>query len=255
MHSPKRIAAIAPLAGNANPLYTQKITHIPVWNTHGMRDKLVDYYLSQHLVDSLRYFGGKVRNHAVPDAGHNVWTYRYDSPEFWKWFLAQRRQPVRNPKNALKFNDQGISQGRMLRLPPLSLVYKDLTQEWEKEQPPNNSSKVRPLYQLVYNYPKLTPVGPHLFVPLKKRTRIGLLVKPATNKEKLGPMKVEKLEMRKVYSVFYSGPRTKATNALTAATNLARKKKLTPTGRTLTRVWWDDWHNGQCFREFWIEVK
>lgn len=255
MHSPDRLAAIAPLAGNANPIGTQKITHIPVWNRHGVRDPLVDFHLSALLVEMLDYFGGGVYFDAVSDAGHNVWSKPYGDPYFWRWLVGQRRRPPRVPENALLFDDRGLTAPTVKLLPPFAMIGSEIARTWDAADPQENSRLVSPIYQCVYDNPDLKVYGPHIhFMTAGQKTRVGVPVRPSPT-GKLEPYTVWNLSARKALSVFYSGPRSDVNEARREAIERARSDGHSLTGKVITRVWWEDRHDGSCFVEWWMSIE
>jgi len=64
---------------------------VPTWVFHGAKDNLVPLKESQAMVDALKAAGGNPKFTIYPEAGHDSWTETYDSAEFWKWLLDQRR--------------------------------------------------------------------------------------------------------------------------------------------------------------------
>jgi len=89
---PNRFAAIAPICGKGDPKKVAAIKDVPTWVFHGGKDKLVPLKASQVMVEALKAAGAAPKFTVYPDAGHDSWTATYNSAEFWKWLLAQRRK-------------------------------------------------------------------------------------------------------------------------------------------------------------------
>lgn len=47
---------------------------------------------SKKAVKALKAIGGDARLTIYADAGHDCWTKAYDDPEFYQWFLEDRRE-------------------------------------------------------------------------------------------------------------------------------------------------------------------
>ncbi len=88
---PKRFAAIAPICGKGDASKVDVLKDVPTWVFHGAKDNLVPLKESQAMVDALKAAGGNPKFTIYPEAGHDSWTETYDSAEFWKWLLDQRR--------------------------------------------------------------------------------------------------------------------------------------------------------------------
>jgi len=88
---PTRFAAIAPICGKGDPAKVAVLKDVPTWVFHGAKDNVVPLKESQVMVDALRAAGGNPKFTIYPEAGHDSWTETYNSEEFWKWLLDQRR--------------------------------------------------------------------------------------------------------------------------------------------------------------------
>jgi len=100
---PDLIAAIAPICGGSDwfhgfPLRALRLWQMPVWAFHGAKDQVVPPSGSRELVEALQALGGPARLTIYPDAGHDSWTAAYESPELYRWLLAQRLGLRRQPK-------------------------------------------------------------------------------------------------------------------------------------------------------------
>ncbi|MEN6357823.1 MAG: dienelactone hydrolase family protein [Armatimonadota bacterium] len=92
---PERLAAIAPICGGGNPANAPLIKDIPMWVFHGDADPTVPLEKSQEMVDAVRSAGGSPKFTIYPSVEHDCWTATYESDEFWKWLLGQRRSSGR----------------------------------------------------------------------------------------------------------------------------------------------------------------
>ena len=88
---PARFAAIAPICGGGNPKNGALIKDIPMWVFHGDKDSAVPLSESQEMVDAVKAAGGNPKFTIYPGVGHDSWTATYNSDEFWKWLLDQKR--------------------------------------------------------------------------------------------------------------------------------------------------------------------
>jgi predicted esterase len=98
---PHRFAAVAVMSGAGDPGDVERIKDLPVWIFHGQLDPVVPVYEAHRMFDALQKIGGRVRMTIEPNAYHNSWTYAYNLPELYAWFLQQRRgqpmQPTTKP--------------------------------------------------------------------------------------------------------------------------------------------------------------
>jgi len=93
---PDIFAAIAPVCGGGDPLWAEKLKHIPTWIFHGAKDETVPLTLSETMAEALRQVGGQVTITVYPDTGHDSWTATYSNPELYKWFLTHRANDPHN---------------------------------------------------------------------------------------------------------------------------------------------------------------
>ena len=94
-NAPHRFAAIAPICGNGETAWTERLVHLPVWAFHGAKDKGSPVEKTQAMYDAHKKFGGNPKLTIYPEAGHNAWTETYNNPEFYEWLLAQKRVPAK----------------------------------------------------------------------------------------------------------------------------------------------------------------
>jgi len=91
---PDRWAAAAPICGAGDPTTVQPIAdaRLPIWVYQGGRDPVVQTEYVLRTVRALEAAGHPdVRFTVHEDLGHNVWTRVYQSEDFYRWLLAQRR--------------------------------------------------------------------------------------------------------------------------------------------------------------------
>ena len=88
---PDRFAAIAPICGGGRADQVARISHVPTWVFHGALDTGVPLSRSVTMVDALKKAGGNVKFTVYPNAKHDSWTETYNNPEFYGWFLEQKR--------------------------------------------------------------------------------------------------------------------------------------------------------------------
>lgn len=96
---PERFAAIAPIAGGYQykshevPEDVCRLKDLPIWAFHGEKDKDVEPYHSEVLVDAIQACGGNARLTLYPETGHQVtWWNAYADPALYEWFLENSKQ-------------------------------------------------------------------------------------------------------------------------------------------------------------------
>lgn len=88
---PERFAAIVPICGGGNKLLAWKLTKIPIWAFHGVKDPTVPVQESQRMVDAVNAAGGKALLTLYPDVAHEAWAPAYQNQEMWDWMFQQHR--------------------------------------------------------------------------------------------------------------------------------------------------------------------
>lgn len=285
MASPDRFAALAPVCGNANPILAQRIAHIPVWNTHGTADPLVDFYLSAHMHLMLERFGADHEFDARVGEGHTVWQHRYEDDAFWGWFLAQTRPQHRLPQRPIVFDANGLSAGELIDLPTLALAHQELGRSWDGVAPQANSRIAGNFYQPIYELVSHEGVhGPHGFGEVDGVLSAGVLVRAdsvpdgtrriglstesfnrnlrrdrragdANLRERPDQLQIVPFEFERVWAVWFAGERSAFDTALRSARESAAAAGHSVVGEPWTRVWWDSWDDGSCVREIWLGVE
>lgn len=88
---PELFAAIIPICGGGNPRDIWKLRHMPIWNFHGGKDKLVPIEASHRLIETIKPINPNVRFTIYPETGHSSWIKAYNEPELYKWMLSQKK--------------------------------------------------------------------------------------------------------------------------------------------------------------------
>ncbi|MCB8933370.1 MAG: alpha/beta hydrolase-fold protein [Fimbriimonadaceae bacterium] len=90
--SPKRFAAIAPIAGWASRWIASTIKEIPIWSTHGDADPAVPLDQEAPLIAALKEAGADVRFDVIAGGTHDVWSDVYAGDALYAWLLEHRRK-------------------------------------------------------------------------------------------------------------------------------------------------------------------
>lgn len=96
-------AAVAPVCGFIGELRAtasdetlsslgQALRDTPIWAFHGGADEVVPPERSREIVAAIQSAGGSARLTEFPNVKHNCWDQVYESAEFWRWLLSQRRE-------------------------------------------------------------------------------------------------------------------------------------------------------------------
>ena len=98
--SPRKWAAIVPMAGGGDPKIAANLNKTRIWAFHGAADPIVRIATTRNMIEAVRKAGGKPAFTTVTNIGHDVWKAAYSYPPLVNW-LKDPRQPI--PKNvALK---------------------------------------------------------------------------------------------------------------------------------------------------------
>jgi len=89
--SPRRFAALVPVAAAGDPSAVCALKEMPVWAFHNRDDPVVPLAKDQAGIDALTKCGGTARLTVFDARGHDAWTAAYAKPELYEWLLAQRR--------------------------------------------------------------------------------------------------------------------------------------------------------------------
>jgi len=102
-HSPKRLAAIAPVVGGIGPggpkdvtpdlkNWAKNLAKVPVYAFAGGKDRVVPAERSERMVaEILKAGGNQAKIKVFPDAGHNARQLVYSSEEFYDWIFSQSK--------------------------------------------------------------------------------------------------------------------------------------------------------------------
>ncbi len=94
-HTPERFAALAPICGGGNPIWAERLAHVPIWVFHGAKDDVVPIRRSEEMVEALEQKGGSVQFTVYPEAEHDAWTETYANDGLYEWLLEQKRETKR----------------------------------------------------------------------------------------------------------------------------------------------------------------
>ncbi len=93
---PQYFAAAVPIAGAYKfrskeiPENICDIKNLPVWAFHGAKDKSVEAWQTEILVDTLKACGSTLRFTLYPEADHvQSWILAYADPELYTWLFSQ----------------------------------------------------------------------------------------------------------------------------------------------------------------------
>lgn len=100
---PERFAAIAPVCGYGDPAaVADKLTGLPIWAFHGLKDTVVPAVQSQSMVEAIMQRRASVVSPApapkltlFPEADHNAWDPAYRATgddDLWQWLSTFERK-------------------------------------------------------------------------------------------------------------------------------------------------------------------
>lgn len=90
--APKRFAAIAPICGAGDPTDAARLTELPVWAFHGLKDDTVPPRHSQEMIGALQRAGAReARLTLYPTAGHDSWSATYTNAALYAWLLSHKQ--------------------------------------------------------------------------------------------------------------------------------------------------------------------
>jgi predicted peptidase len=85
---PHLFARLMPLCAGGDPMWTIRMTTLPIWAFHGARDPVVSVVRSRELKAALEKAGGSMRYTEFPEATHNCWDRAYGEAETAAWLLG-----------------------------------------------------------------------------------------------------------------------------------------------------------------------
>ena len=97
-YQPDRFAALVPICGGGDPIWTHRFAHVATWVFHGGKDSVVAPARSERMVEAMKKSGGDVKYTVYPEAGHDSWTEAYADPQLYQWLLEQKRMPKKPEK-------------------------------------------------------------------------------------------------------------------------------------------------------------
>lgn len=86
---PKKIAAAAPICGGGPPEMAHKMTDVPIWAFHGLKDDVVQPRFSINMVRAIQREGGLAKITLYPDANHNSWDPTFAEPDYLPWLFSK----------------------------------------------------------------------------------------------------------------------------------------------------------------------
>lgn len=88
---PEKIAASLPICGGGPPEMAKKMTEVPIWAFHGVKDNVVHPRYSRRMVESVQKAGGKAKITLYPDANHNSWDPAFSESKFLSWMFSKSK--------------------------------------------------------------------------------------------------------------------------------------------------------------------
>jgi beta-glucosidase len=86
---PEKIAAAAPICGGGPPEMAHKMTEVPIWAFHGLKDDVVQPRFSINMVRAVQREGGLAKITLFPDANHNSWDPTFATPDYLPWLFSK----------------------------------------------------------------------------------------------------------------------------------------------------------------------
>ncbi len=86
---PEKIAAAAPICGGGPPEMAHKMTDVPIWAFHGLKDDVVQPRFSINMVRAIQREGGLAKITLYPDANHNSWDPAFAEPDYLPWMFSK----------------------------------------------------------------------------------------------------------------------------------------------------------------------
>lgn len=91
---PEIFAAAVPVCGGGDIAMASRITHVPVWAFHGLKDKVVLPERSTDMVHAVNSYGGNARLTLYCSVAHNVWLRAYRDETMMRWLFSQTKQKI-----------------------------------------------------------------------------------------------------------------------------------------------------------------
>jgi predicted esterase len=124
---PNQLAAIVPIAGEAQYINSCNFSHIPLWAFHGDADGVVSYHADKITVDEYNNCTPKPspigKFTTYPGVGHDSWTMTYDGSaghDIYTWMLQFSKTGGTPPANAAPTANAGSD--KTITLPTASLT-------------------------------------------------------------------------------------------------------------------------------------
>ena len=88
---PEKVTAAVPICGGGPTEMAYKMTNVPIWAFHGVKDDVVHPRYSRNMVTAVQKKGGKARITLFPDANHNSWDPAFNDPMFLRWLFSKSK--------------------------------------------------------------------------------------------------------------------------------------------------------------------
>jgi len=234
MHSPQRIAAIAPTAGTGNLLEAYKIAHIPAWFVHGLADNAGR---SIRMSEWLRRCGAEPRLTLIPGGGHMDTFSELEKPEFWTWMASHRRTQPPSGLEAPAFGQDGLTRVERGDLPAQRLLHAGATGGTDAPPAQFNESLERRLYEAACGAGLACGTPMVLIRPGAEASEVsaGILVRGAADVPER--LHVTELPAARCARVLYRGPADSLADTCGRLREQLRAEGARPTGELRCLYW------------------
>ena len=93
---PNLFAAIMPLSPHHGPYsylsLAKKVKHLPIWMSHGNKDKISSYELAKQMADTLTYMGANIKFRTEKNVGHWGWDSIFKDSIAMSWLLSWKKK-------------------------------------------------------------------------------------------------------------------------------------------------------------------
>ncbi|MDA1018044.1 MAG: alpha/beta hydrolase-fold protein [Planctomycetota bacterium] len=84
---PDHWAGVIPVSGGGENLPAARLTSLPIWAFHGLKDSIVPASETKKAIAAVEAAGGSPTFTAVEDGGHDIWATVYSSNQLIEWML------------------------------------------------------------------------------------------------------------------------------------------------------------------------
>ena len=95
---PEKIAAAAPICGGGLTEMTGRMTDVPIWAFHGVKDDVVSYQSTLKMIREVQRRDGIAKISLYPNASHNSWDTAFAEPRFLSWMFSKRKSGSTTPR-------------------------------------------------------------------------------------------------------------------------------------------------------------